>query len=1123
MNNWDRVNKGFDSLLKVLVKYEVRELAVHYGRQEWWHEGVLPILSPEQARNVANAATDEERILSLDVAIVLSIIDRRWGDVFRRKLPRDCRTWAMELKGVRINAAHRGVRDMSDDDAYRALDTMQRLCTELDAEKAEPIRALMREVRYGSDRGSTSAAVEAGAAAASESSVASLVVENLPGWRSVLTPHPDVAAGRYRRAEFAADLNQVVRGTATIEYADPVEFFSRTYMTAGIKGLLSQALRRVSGQDGEPVIQLKTAFGGGKTHSMLALYHLLRGGFDIEKLPNVAQVVHETGLDIAPRVNVAVIVGTALNPAKSTRPANMPGITVNTIWGEIAYQLALSAGKPELYDYVKDADKKHVAPGSEALTRLFDACGPCLVLVDEFVAYAKTIKDADGLAAGTFDNLITFVQQLTEAAKASKNSLVVASIPESEREIGGEAGQEALEAIEHTFGRVESIWKPVTADEGFSVVSRRLFSSVVDEAQRDAVCQAFFEMYRQNSNEFPVETRDPAYLERMKSCYPVHPEVYDRLYDDWASIDGFQRTRGVLRFMAAVIHELWAEGDQGPLIMVGSIPFDKSSVRDELLRYLPEQWGPVVDTEVDGRNSEPVKADNANTRYNKVFATRRVARTIFMGSAPDADGQSARGVELAGVKLGVVRPGDNIPVFTDALMQLRNKASYLYSDSTGNRYWYDTRPTLRKTAEQRALNIKNDEARFELEKMLKRMQKPAGISSMHVCPSSSLDVPDDTGVKLVVLGVADGASQGRGKALEVAKNLLANRGQAPRIYKNQVVFLAADESRINSLYADTKMLMAWRSIDQDADTLDLSRSRVREVQRTIQASAEAVQQRLFDAYCVLLVPFVDIAGGSLETQWESIKLGGGTGTPVERALARLRSDELVVDHWSPMLLKMELDRYLWKDKDHVAVDSLWKQLCTYCYLPRLMSYDVLEAAVKQGLDSGEFFGIADGVSSDDGARYINLSLASPRAFINKSDCLVKPDVARRQIEADQVLASETGAEDGTEPGGAPVLTPPQIIGGGSTGSSTGGVSVPPVSMDPKRFSLDADIDSAGAYRQIRQIMEEVIQQLESEAGTDVSITLNVVAYNQKGFSVPVKRAVTENCSNLGITDIEFGF
>ena len=421
MNNWDRINKGFDVLLKVLVKYEVHELAAEYGVQSWWCEGVEPILSSDQRRNSSHAETDEGRILALDVAMVLDIIDRRWGEVFRKKLPRDCRTWANELKGFRIKAAHRGVKDISDDDAYRALDTMQRLCSELDIEKAEPLRALMREVRYGSAEGSANVkASELDGVTRKKTSTAALSIGNLPSWREVITPHPDVAEGRYRKAEFAADLAQVARHTAVAEYQDPIEFFSRTYMTAGIKGLLNQALKRVSGQDGEPVIQLKTAFGGGKTHSMLALYHLLRGGFDVSKVPAVRKVLSDAGLDSVPSARVAVIVGTALDPSKSHRPQTMPGITVNTVWGEIAFQLAETANDPSLYDYVKDADKRHVSPGSEALTALLDAAGPCLVLIDEFVAYAKKLYGVDGLPAGSFDNLITFVQELTEAARASK-------------------------------------------------------------------------------------------------------------------------------------------------------------------------------------------------------------------------------------------------------------------------------------------------------------------------------------------------------------------------------------------------------------------------------------------------------------------------------------------------------------------------------------------------------------------------------------------------------------------------------------------------------------------------------------------------------------------------------
>ena len=237
----------------------------------------------------------------------------------------------------------------------------------------------------------------------------------------------------------------------------------------------------------------------------------------------------------------------------------------------MAYQLVTSAGKPDLYEIVKDADKKGVSPGSENLKMLLNACGPCLILMDELVAYAKKIYGVDGLPAGSYDNFITFIQEITEAARASENSIVVASIPESEIEIGGDAGKTALETIEHTFGRMESIWKPVAANEGFEVVRRRLFLDCKDPKTREAVCTAFSNMYQENSADFPLEAKEVEYRNRLVACYPIHPEVFDRLYEDWATLERFQRTRGVLRLMAAVIHELWMANDASAMIMPGSI------------------------------------------------------------------------------------------------------------------------------------------------------------------------------------------------------------------------------------------------------------------------------------------------------------------------------------------------------------------------------------------------------------------------------------------------------------------------------------------------------------------------------------------------------------------------
>ena len=439
-------------------------------------------------------------------------------------------------------------------------------------------------------------------------------------WREVVTPHPDVASGGYEQAEFAADLAQVVAGAADLEYQDPREFFARTYLTEGMKRLLVTAVRRLSGDGGTPIVQLKTAFGGGKTHTMLALYHLLGGGAGIEQMEGAEDILHDAGVDELPSARLAVIVGTDLSPS-NTRRVN--GITVHTLWGNIAAQL----GGREAYNIIQTADENSVAPGAHDLATIFSQFGPAVILIDELVAYARRIYGVDGLPAGSFDSIMTFVQSLTEAVRRSERCQLVASIPESQIEIGEEGGQATLERIEHIFGRLEDIWKPVGAREGFEVVRRRLFSPVRDETARDEVCREFIRLYDENPSDFPTDCREGEYLKRLRQSYPIHPELFDRLYKDWSTLERFQRTRGVLRLMAAVIHELWSHDDRSTLIMPGSIAIDAPRVREELLRYLPEGWNAVVDNDVDGTGAEPRAIDAENSRFGGISAARRVART----------------------------------------------------------------------------------------------------------------------------------------------------------------------------------------------------------------------------------------------------------------------------------------------------------------------------------------------------------------------------------------------------------------------------------------------------------------------------------------------------------------
>ena len=1095
--NLEYVQKGFRILHPLMAAYVAQEMSREY-KSGWWQQ-VLTTLS-DQARDLPFSGDWSELVDSLDIANCIRLLDREWSPLFRRLLSIDHRTWAKELMGVRNKVSHLGSQDMNQDDAERALDTMARLCGGFDLQGAEEIRTILRELRYGTSMGSTTVteAQSAPEPAKGKKEVGILTHisgSKLPSWREIIEPHPDVAQGRYLNAEFAADLSQVARGEGAFEYRDPVEFFARTYVTEGMKGLLVQALKRFNGQDGEPVLQLKTAFGGGKTHSLLALFHMSRSGITLEKMPNLKAVLDDAGFKELPKANVAVLVGTAMDPSRSKRPANLPGVTINTVWGEMAAQLALSASKPELYEYVKEADKKGVSPGSLALKNLFDACGPCLILMDELVAYAKKIYGIEGLPSDSFDNFISFIQEITEAASASKNSMVVASIPESAVEIGGDAGQKALEAIEHTFGRKESIWKPVAANEGFEVVRRRLFLDCKKEQERDQVCAAFSQMYQDNQGDFPIDAREVEYRNRMISCYPIHPEIFDRLYIEWATLEHFQRTRGVLRLMAAVIHELWMANDASAMIMPGSFPLDIPTVKDELVRYLPETWNAIIDAEVDGKNAIPYTLDKTTARYGQKMAARRVARTIMLGSAPTVRAQNIRGIEASRIRLGVIQP-----------------------DPNGNRYWYDTRPTLRKTASDRSSQIASADVEYAIEKRLRELRKEAPFAGLHICPASSNDVSDEQAVCLVILRPEDTFKQNKEDcaALKQAEEILNTRGTAPRTYRNMLAFVAPDHGLLPNLQKAVRDLLAWESIHTDRESLNLDAAQNAETSSNISRCNETVKSRLNEVYCWLLVPSIDSDEDMKVVVWDTDRLVGMEQI-VPKAAAKMLQNEQIITKWAPALLKMELDNLLWRDENHIQVKKLWEYLTTYCYLPRLANYSVLESTIRAGVASDESFALA---SSINGERYTELKYNSTVLGVYPSDYLVKVLTALKQITQDNQTKAEQEQNGTTQPytlSSDPGISVVRLRDG--VGEVV--VTSPSAQKKDTRFFMSVKLDNTRVIRDLQKYLDEVITHLSSVDNCEVELSLEVSAQAMDGFPQGTVRTVSENCRTLHIDN--FGF
>lgn len=1123
MSNHEIVGKGFGILREWLAPYIAQQLMSipeYKIEDRWWTDGVIGVMNEREQNDLYHGTDYNQRLDSLDLAACLNLLDRHWNNLFRYKLPVAARSWAKEIKDFRNQWAHMGGTDFTEKETIRALDTMALLVGEIDGEAQAEIQAMIRTLQYGSAQGSmasTSNGTDAGTGKKSLGVMQTTPVHNLPCWRNVIEPHPDVAQGRYKNAEFAADLAQVARGEGAYEYRDPVEFFSRTYVTEGMKGLLVQALRRVSGKDGEPVIQLKTAFGGGKTHSMLALYHLLRGRAPSKRTPNIKGVLDAAEIEHPPVCRVAVLVGTSLDPSKSKRPTDMAGITINTLWGEMAYQLAKDAGVPKLYDLVKESDKKGVSPGSETIKNLFDACGPCVVLIDELVAYAKKLWKVDGLPAGSFDNLISFIQEITEAARASQSSLVVASIPESTIEIGeeGSGGQQALAAIEHTFGRMEAIWKPVAADEGFEIVRRRLFLNCKDEAARDAVCQAFSRMYQENSSDFPTNAKEVDYFQRMRSCYPIHPEIFDRLYEDWATIDRFQKTRGVLRLMAAVVHNLWMNQDGSLLILPGSISLDVANIRDELTRHVGDNWNAIIDHEVDGKNSVPYQKDQEVTRFGHVMAARRVARTIMLGSAPSTRMDTIRGLETSRIRLGCVQPGENIATFNDALSTLQGALTYLYSNPSNDRFWFDTRPTLRKTVEDRASQRSNEEVEMEIERRLKQIRKERPFGRVHVCPESSMDVSDEQDVGLVILKYRQTYKRNDPNdiAIQAAENILNTRGLSPRIYKNMLAFIAPDQNMVSALREEVKRFLAWKSIQEDSVDLNLDEAQKRETNNNLNRSNQTIDARIQETYCHLLVPYIDREADLKTIIWEEISIRGSSDSIIAKAARKMQQNEQLITAWAPALLKMHLDNLLWQDRNEINVGELWKMLCTYCYLPRLASFEVLQTCIQNGVNSEDYFAYADGVVD---GKYTALKYNQYVGFVDRSGFLVRQIAALKQRDAEKQAQPkpETPPTPWVQPGAGDPITP-----------DTNPVkpSMPPQPQQPqnKHFTMTATLDNTRVVKNIGNLMDEIINHLMQIDGANVEIKLLVEAHMPDGTPVNIARAIKENCATLKVDD--FGF
>lgn len=939
---------------------------------------------------------------------------------------------------------------------------------------------------------------------------------NLKPWREIAVPHPDVLEGTFQQAEFAADITAVRTGKAGREYGDAAAFFDRTFITEGMRLLLTSVARRLNGQGGDPVIQLQTAFGGGKTHTLLAVYHLATRQCALKDLPGIPALLDQAKLMDLPRAQVAVLDGNAHAPGQAWKRDKQ---IIHTLWGELAWQL----GGEETFALLKEADGNGTSPGKDILRALLERHAPCVVLVDELVAYIRQFPNGQTLSGGSYDSNLSFIQALTEAMKLVPNVVLLGSLPESDVEAGSQRGVATLRALEKTFGRVQALWKPVATEEAFEIVRRRLFEPIRDLKTRDTVCRAFADAYIAEGAKLPSETQEARYFDRLVQAYPFHPEVFDRLYEDWSTLEGFQRTRGVLKLMAKVIYRLWKDQNQDLMILPGSLPLYDGETRNELTYHLQNGWDAVIEGDVDGERAETTELETKEPRFGAIQAARRVARTIFLGTAPSAvaiKSVGTRGQERARVLLGCFQPGQVSSTYSDALNRLVDRLHYL--NTTGDkaqettRFWFDTRANLRREMEDRKRRFdETQDLRPRLAEVLRKIAAGATFfEGVHVFTPHA-DVPDDAALRIVVLPPEKFYSKAETRiASEAVLAFTRNNGLKPRYRGNRLIFLAPDQGVLVRVSDCLRTALAWKSIvdDVEASRLNIDLVQKKQAEKELKTAEEVLPKAARECYRWLLCPS---QASSTETQptVEAFPLNtsGALGAEIERVC---QDNELVIAAWSPIHLRSRLKELYWKDgKTTVRAMAFWEDTLRYLYLPRLKSCTVLEQAIITGAGSRDFFGTAYG--EYDG-KFDGFKFGDANVQLDDTLLLIESEAAKTFEESIPKPSSQPAKPgDPSSEAVKPILPangttprPTLILGDGA-------------SAKLQVFHGSVVINASTAKIRLVEVADEIIAVLATDPNAEVKITVEIQVNFPNGVSDQTKRAVSENAKTLRFNNAEW--
>jgi len=835
-SNKDNLFKAFGSFIEAFRAYVVLTLIKEAGDKwpAWYVEALHPTQRDAWNLGLKNGTQPENLI---DYQNIKSFA-LKYRDLIKNDFGKDVNkvaTWLESIYDVRNKMSH--FQEISDDEFLGTFLSMKAIAKALDMNELEEELSNLQEKKTQSNK--TLDAVYEG---------------NLKPWFLNVTPHLDIRQGRLDESVFAANLAEVALGNGREIYNNPVVFFSKTYFTAGLKSIAKTVITGLNGNgDAENrIISLQTGFGGGKTHTLISLYHICKWGKNSVDSEYARELIEYTGSPKFDSANIAVFTNTTNDPANGRDPEE--GIHISTIWGEIAYQL----GGKEAYEIVRKNDEQLIAPGG-TFKQVLNKCKPALILVDELADYCVKASARVTGKTSLADQTISFMQELTEAVAGTDNCVAVITLPASPQEVGNTPEAQAiLSSLQKRVSRVGADTQPVADDEIYEVIRRRLFEEIGSKSEIEQVATKYLELYQQFWVDLPPHANTTEYKQRLIKTYPFHPELIDIFRVRWASHHDFQRTRGVLRLLAAIVSDLWKRQQSLPgsnlLIHSGEINYaNLDALSGQLKKLYGNGYDAVITADIAGSSSNSFKIDSNKKEYGQWYLTQAISSVILSNSFGNEGAN--KGVSVADIKLHLLTPGGfNHNNVNGALDELESSAYYLYYASAGGslkRYWFNTKPNINILINQAKADIKPQDIDAEILRRIKDKQRNVNLFNLLIDPDEN--IPEQTKPTLIIMHPRYQANPNEvnGKTKPIIQKIATEIGSRSRVYRNTILFLVSSEVASGTLNSNIRDYLACQKISIEYAS-QLEREQKDDTKRRMDEASKASDSSIVTAYSIIV-------------------------------------------------------------------------------------------------------------------------------------------------------------------------------------------------------------------------------------------------------------------------------